>query len=158
MRSDSDILHKYITFSLGEEDYGLPVLQALEIVKLENLITLPHSEDYFMGIMDIRGAVIPVINLRKKLGIHQDDSAESLDRVIIIRGGNRRIGLGVERVSHVHQFLPDSIDSGPTTMKSSSSRFITGVGKIREQFIILLNLENLFTPEELKGLARTAGV
>ena len=149
----SDIHQKYITFSLGEEDYGIPVLQVLEIVKIENLIQLPHSRDYFVGLMDIRGTVLPVINLRKKLGIHMDAGDNQAERAVIIQAGNKRIGLAVDRVSHVHDFPTDSIDAGPATIKSASNRFITGVGKIKDHFVILLNLENLFTVEELAGLS-----
>ncbi len=148
-----DIQQKFITFSLGEEDYGIPVLQVLEIVKIDTLINLPHSRDYFIGLMDIRGTVIPIINLKRKLGIHIDSTDDKSDRAIMIHAGGKRIGLAVDKVSHVHDFPPDSIDSGPTTIRSASNRFITGVGKIKDQFIILLNLENLFTAEELAGLS-----
>ncbi len=148
----SEIRQKYITFSLGEEEYGIPVLQVLEIIKMDNLIQIPHSKDYFMGLMDIRGQVIPIINLKKKLGIHLESSEDIVDRSIIIETNGRKVGLAVDRVSHVIRFPPDAIDMGPPSVKSASSRFIFGVGKHKDQFVVLMNLESLFSTEEIEDL------
>lgn len=150
--SGSELEQKFITFTMGEEEYGIPVLQALEIVKIEDVIQVPHARDYLMGMMDIRGSVIPVIDLKKKLGIHLEANETVIDKAIIIRTGGHRIGLAVDRVSHVHHFPPDAIDAGPATIKSSTNRFITGVGKIKDDFVILLDLTNLFSSEEIAGI------
>lgn len=150
--STSEIRQKYITFSLGDEDYGIPVLQVLEIVKIENLIAIPHAMPYFLGLMDIRGQVLPIINLKKKLGIHLESSNEEMERAIIIETSGRKVGLAVDQVSHVIRFPPESIDTGPPTVRSASSRFISGVGKHQDQFIVLMSLENLFTQEEMENL------
>jgi purine-binding chemotaxis protein CheW len=146
----AEIKQKYITFSLGDEEYGIPVLQVLEIIKMDNLIQIPHARDYFMGLMDIRGQVVPIINLKKKLGIHLDTLDTRMDRSIIIQSGGKRVGLAVDRVSHVIRFPPESIDTGPPTVKTASSRFIFGVGKARDQFVVLMNLENLFSSDEVE--------
>ncbi len=148
----AEIKQKYITFSLGEEEYGIPVLQVLEIVKIDDLIHIPHARDYFVGLMDIRGQVLPIIDLKKKLGIHLESLRGDMDRAIIIQTGGKKIGLLVDKVSHVIRFPPENIDTGPPSVKSASSRFIFGVGKNKEQFVVLMNLENLFTQEEIEGL------
>ena len=155
-KESKDSLQKYITFSLGEEEYGVPVLQVHEIVKMDEIIKIPHSYDYFMGLMDIRGHVIPVIDLKKKLGIQFGDS-ENIDsiatrRAIIIDVYDKRIGLAVDKVSHVNRFPPESIDSGPPAVKSSANRYIAGVGKFKDQFVVLMSLTNLFTPEEVDNI------
>jgi purine-binding chemotaxis protein CheW len=151
-KKTSEVEQKYIVFSLGDEDYGLPVLQVHEIVRINELIKVPHSRTYFMGLMDIRGRVLPVIDLKKKLGIHLEDAPQKLDRAIILETAGRRVGLSVDKVSHVVRFNADEIDSGPPTVKTVSTRFITGVGKYKDQFVVLMNLENLFSDEELKEL------
>jgi len=148
----AEIKQKYITFSLGEEEYGIPVLQVLEIVKIDDLIHIPHARDYFVGLMDIRGQVLPIIDLKKKLGIHLEALRGDLDRAIIIQTGGKKIGLLVDKGSHVIRFPPENIDTGPPSVKSASSRFIFGVGKTKDQFVVLMNLENLFTMEEIEGL------
>jgi purine-binding chemotaxis protein CheW len=148
----AEIKQKYITFSLGEEEYGIPVLQVLEIVKIDDLINIPHAREYFVGLMDIRGQVLPIIDLKKKLGIHLEAQRGDLDRAIIIQTSGKKIGLLVDKVSHVIRFPPENIDTGPPSVKSASSRFIFGVGKTKDQFVVLMNLENLFSQEEIEGL------
>lgn len=146
---NTEVEQKYITFSMGDEDYGIPVMQAHEIVRIEELIDIPHSKSYFMGLMDIRGIVLPIIDLRKKLGIGSETDSSALDRAIVIETAGRRVGLAVDRVSHVIRFNPENIDAGPPTIKSASTRFITGVGKHQDRFVVLMNLENLFSAEEM---------
>ena len=152
-KESKDSIQKYITFSLGEEEYGVPVLQVHEIVKMDEIIKIPHSFDYFMGLMDIRGHVIPVIDLKKKLGIQFGESenaeASTSRRAIIIDVYDKRIGLAVDKVSHVNRFPPESIDSGPPAVKSATNRYIAGVGKYKDQFVVLMSLTNLFTIEEV---------
>lgn len=150
--STSEIKQKFITFALGDEEYGIPVLQVLEIIKMDDLIQIPHALDYFMGLMDIRGQVIPIINLKKKLGIHLDTKDSEVERAIIIDSGGRKVGLAVDRVSHVIRFPPEAIDTGPPSVKTASSRFIFGVGKNKDQFVVLMNLESLFSGEEAQEL------
>ena len=142
---------KYITFSLGDEEYGVPVIQVVEIVKMDDLIMIPHSLNYFKGLLDIRKQVVPVIDLKKKLEILLDgDTVTNYDRAIIIKAYGKRIGLAVDHVSHVVRFLPENIDAGPPAVKSSANRYIAGVGKHKDHFIVLINLENLFSPDEIE--------
>ncbi len=139
---------QYITFSLGGEDYGVPVLEVLEIVRIENLIRVPHAREYLLGMMDIRGQVIPVIDLKKKL---QMEAAETqATRAIIMQIGRRRIGLAVDQVSHVRTFTTDNIDEGPPVLRSGASRHIMGVGKSGDQFVVLMSLSNIFSAEEVE--------
>ncbi|MEQ9364636.1 MAG: chemotaxis protein CheW [Leptospirales bacterium] len=159
-RAHEEIQQKYLTFMLGEEEYGVPVLQVAEIVKVENLIRIPHARQYFLGLMDIRGRVLPIVDLKLKLAIQTRDSDEAdqsasnqtLDRAIIIEIQGRRIGLAVDQVSHVVRFPPENIDPGPPSLKTAASKFVTGVGKNDEEFVVLMNLNHLFSEEELSGL------
>lgn len=149
-----EIEQKYLTFFLGEEEYGIPVLQVQEIVRIEKLIRLPHARDYFLGLMDIRNRVLPIVDLKARLAIQSEDEDRrgEGDRAIIIEIQGRRIGLAVDQVSHVVRFPPESIDPGPPSLKSSASRFITGVGKSNDEFVVLMNLNHLFSEDELSGL------
>ncbi len=184
-KAQQEIQQKYLTFMLGEEEYGIPVLQVAEIVKVENLIKIPHSRNYFLGLMDIRGKVLPIVDLKRKLAIQTDDedrppevgakqadasstgegakpetaaaqavrnARKKLDRAIIINMSGRRIGLAVDQVSHVVRFPPESIDPGPPSLKSAASKFVTGVGKNKDEFVVLMNLNHLFTEDEISGL------
>ncbi|MBX7057180.1 MAG: chemotaxis protein CheW [Leptospirales bacterium] len=156
-RVAAEIAQKFLTFSLGQEDYGIPVAQVAEIVRIEKLIQIPHARGYFMGLMDIRGRVLPVIHLGSRLGIEAEEQPRTPDRAIITVINRRRIGLAVDRVQRVERFPPESIDPGPPSLKSASGRFVTGVGKNGDEFVVLLNLDHLFTDEELSGLFQVGG-
>ncbi len=154
--TDNEINNKYLTFSMSEEEYGLPVLSISEVVKIEEVIHIPHSKDYFLGLMDIRNHAMPIVDLKRKLMIFGDTSAAKPERAIIIQIHGKKIALAVDSVSpHVMSFPPETIDPGPATVKNTSSMFITGVGKQGDRFVILLNLDNLFTAEEFSGLFQT---
>ena len=142
---------KFITFAMGEEEYGVPVLQVVEIVRRESLIPVPHALEELLGLMDIRGNVLPLINLRTRLGLGKE--LPEGDRAIVMEMSGRRVALAVDRVSHVESFPEEMVDTGPTAMRSASSRFILGVGKKSDRFVILLDLRELYTTDDLKKLA-----
>jgi len=106
------IENKYVIFTLDEEEYGFDVSKVLEIVRIEKLIPVPHSKDYFLGMVDIRGKVLPVIDLKKKLHIHQENSRIP-EKIIIVELMNKRIALAVDNVLNVLDLYPDEIDSSP---------------------------------------------
>ncbi|EHQ06811.1 MAG: purine-binding chemotaxis protein CheW [Leptonema illini] len=143
--------NKYVIFMMKDEEYGLEVLKVHEIVRIESIIPVPHSRPYFLGMMDIRGKVIPIIDLKGKLELDEGGTGNP-DRAIIIEVEKRRIGLAVDRVSSVVQFRPEDIDQGPPAVKSVHTRYISGIGKLKERFIVLMNLDHLFSGEELSEL------
>ena len=109
------ILDQYIIFNLGEEEYAIPISIVEEIVKISNLIRVPKSKNYFAGIMDIRGKVVRMIDLSKKLNIrNQEDSTG--DRAIVIKIGGRSVGIIVDKVSHVVHFPQNQIDPPPPSV------------------------------------------
>lgn len=142
---------KYVVFTMREEEYGLEVSKVHEIVRIEKIIPVPHSRPYFLGMMDIRGKVIPIIDLKRKLILDEGDGTVP-DRAIIIEVEKRRVGLAVDRVSNVVPFRAEDVDQGPPAVKSVHTRYIAGIGKLKERFIVLMNIDHLFTAEELSEL------
>lgn len=142
---------QYITFSIGEEDYAISIFNVEEIVKISNLIKVPRTKDYFVGLMDIRGKVVSMIDLSKKLLNKKLDSA-SFDRAIIVKISGKSIGIIVDKVSHVTRFLNSQIDPPPPSVKGLSSRYITGVAKKENKFIIIMDIEKILTSDELSEL------
>ena len=146
------ILDQYIIFNLGEEEYAIPISIVEEIVKISNLIRVPKSKNYFAGIMDIRGKVVRMIDLSKKLNIrNQEDS--TVDRAIVIKIGGRSVGIIVDKVSHVVHFPQNQIDPPPPSVRGISSRYIIGVGKKDNRFIILIDIEKILTVEEISEMS-----
>lgn len=155
-RIQNEIDEKYLTFCLGEEEYGVPVKQVTGIVKIDDLIAVPHSADYFIGLLDVRGRVMPVVDLKIKLDLPVTQTNHGGERAIIIEFGIHRIALQVDAVHSVNKFPLESIDAGPPSIKDSSGHYVTGVGKLEDNFVVLINLENLFEDEELKNLFKAS--
>jgi purine-binding chemotaxis protein CheW len=153
VNSNHFIHEQYIIFNLGEEEYAIPITIVEEIVKITNLIRVPQSKSYFAGIMDIRGKVVRMIDLTKRLNIRNTNTAENAERAIVIRIGGKSVGVIVDKVSHVIHFPASQVDPPPPSVKGISSRYITGVGKQDNRFIILIDIEKILTVEEISELA-----
>lgn len=151
-QSKSLIEEQYIIFNLGEEEYAIPISIVEEIVKITNLIRVPQSKSYFAGIMDIRGKVVRMIDLGKRLNIRSANTAQA-ERAIVINLGGKSVGIIVDRVSHVVHFPASQVDPPPPSVKGISSRYITGVGKKENRFIILIDIEKILTLEEIAEMA-----
>lgn len=139
---------QYITFTIGEEDYAISIVNVEEIVKVTNLIKVPKSQDYFVGLMDIRGKVVNMIDLSKKI-MNRKIGESHMNRAIIVKIHGRSLGVIVDKVSHVVHFSPNQIDPPPPSVKGMSSRYIIGVAKKDNRFIIIMDIEKILTSEEL---------
>lgn len=149
--SNNLIIDQYIIFNLGEEEYAVPISIVEEIVKIESLIRVPKSKNFFAGIMDIRGKVVRMIDLARKLNIRITEDKQP-DRAIVIKIGGKSVGIIVDKVSHVVTFPQSQIDPPPPSVKGISSRYIIGVGKMDDRFIILIDIEKILTIEEVAEL------
>ncbi|TGK21922.1 purine-binding chemotaxis protein CheW [Leptospira fluminis] len=151
----AEIEHQYILFNLGEEEYAIPITLVDEIIKIHNLVRVPRSKNYFAGIMDIRGKVVKMVDLTIKLNIPRIHEAE-YDRAIVVKIGGESVGIIVDKVANVALFPPDTINPPPPSVKGISSRYITGVGKKDDRFIILIDIEKILGSEELSELGTAA--
>ncbi|MBE7410803.1 MAG: chemotaxis protein CheW [Leptospiraceae bacterium] len=142
---------QYITFSIGEEEYAISILNVEEIVKISDLIKVPRAKDYFVGLMDIRGKVVSMIDLSKKL-MNKRTEESVLDRAIIVKIGEKSLGIIVDKVSHVVRFQSTQIDPPPPSVRGISSRYIVGVAKKDNKFIIIMDIEKILTTDELSEL------
>ncbi|EQA37673.1 CheW-like protein [Leptospira inadai serovar Lyme str. 10] len=146
-----EIEHQYILFSLGEEEYAIPISWVDEIIKINNLVRVPRSKNYFAGIMDIRGKVVKMVDLAVKLNIPREHESE-YDRAIVVKIGGESVGIIVDKVANVALFPPETVNPPPPSVKGISSRYITGVGKKDDRFIILIDIEKILGSEELSEL------
>lgn len=151
----AEIEHQYILFSLGEEEYALPIVLVDEIIKIHNLVKVPRSKNYFAGIMDIRGKVVKMVDLGVKLSIPHSHE-QGYDRAIVVKIGGESVGIIVDKVANVALFPPETINPPPPSIKGISSRYITGVGKKDDRFIILIDIEKILGSEELAELGAGA--
>src|SRR6056297_1546161 len=135
---------QYLTFKIANENYGLELTQAKEIIKPPRVTNVPNTEESIQGVINLRGQVIPVIDMEKKLGLDGDNSESKGDkRIIVINIKNMLIGLYVDNVREVVKLGDDEIEDVSETKKGIKQEYIKGVSTTRDVLIIILNLDNL---------------
>jgi len=151
----SDIEGKFLTFVLGEEIYGIEILKAREIIGLMDITTVPQTPDYMKGVINLRGKVIPVIDLRKKFsmqeGVHTQETC-----VIVVEVNGSSIGLIVDSVSEVSDITGEEIENAPSFGQGIDTSFIMGLGKVKDKIIILLDIDAVLSTEELEMVEELA--
>ncbi len=147
--------NKFLTFSLGEEDYGIPILKVKEIIGMQNITNVPKVPEFIKGVINLRGKIIPVIDLRLKFGL---DEREYDDRTCIIvveletQNGIRTSGLVVDMVQEVLDIDDESIEPPPQYGCDVDQAFLTGMGKVDEKVIMLLEAEKILSTKEISML------
>ena len=152
---------KYLTFALAGEEYGIGILKVKEIIGLMAITTVPRTPDYVKGVINLRGKVIPVVDLRLKFGM---ESMEYTDRtciiVVEIRGAERTIlmGIVVDSVSEVLNIKAADIEDTPSFGSHLNTAFILGMAKLNGAVKILLDIDRVFREEELSGMTQASSV
>lgn len=135
-------LLQLVSFTLGKEEYAVDILRVQEINRMVDITSIPNAPFYIEGVINLRGKVIPVVNLRKKFGFDSKEM-DSHSRIMVVDVG-RTIGLVVDSVSEVLRLSPDTIEPPPSlTANNGSSEYILGVGKLEDRLLILLDIEKL---------------
>ena len=146
---------KYLTFHLAGEDYGVEIAFVTEIIGIQKITEVPDMPEFIKGVINLRGKVIPVMDVRTKFKL---DSREYDERtcIVVVDINQTSIGLVVDEVSEVVDIPESQVELPPQTGKGTSSRFLKGMGKIEEEVKILLNVERLLYEEELKVIEKAA--
>ncbi len=140
---------KFLTFVLGDEIYGIEILKAREIIGLMDITTVPQTPDYMKGVINLRGKVIPVIDLRMKFSM-QDEEHTQETCIIVAEVNNTSIGIIVDSVSEVLDIKSGEIEETPGFGQGIDTDFIMGMGKTKEKIIILLDIEEVLSSEDLE--------
>lgn len=131
-----------VTFRVGNEDYGIHIMRVQEIIRVIDAVKVPKSPSYVDGVVNLRGKIVPIIDLRKRMGKSVTSITEA-SRIIIVDAGGRLAGLVVDVVIDVIMLNSEYIEPCPSIDSSKRSDYITGVGKLDERLITVLNLDNL---------------
>ena len=131
-----------VVFKLGKEEYGISILQVQEIKRMTDITRGPHTPAYIKGVINLRGSVLPVFDLKKRLGLPDSEYTDDT-RIIIVNVHDMAVGLIVDGVSEVTAVGTDQIDSSQSVVGVNDSSFISGVGKADNRLLILLNLEEI---------------
>ena len=142
---------KYLTFELNKTEFGIEILSVVEILKMMEITSVPMWPDFAQGTINLRGRVIPVVDLRQKFNLTATEETEQTCTIVVELDGDQ-IGVMVEAVNEVREIAEDNISDPPNIGGSVKSDFILGMGKAGDNTIILLNLEKILVGGEMNLL------
>ncbi len=131
-----------VVFSLANEEYGVAITQIQEIIRQPDITRIPGMPAFIEGVVNLRGKIIPVIDLRKRFCLEQKEESDKT-RVVVADAGGQTIGLVVDSVSEVVNLPTDQIDPIPPSIASIDAEYLSGVGKLEKRIVILLDLVKL---------------
>lgn len=139
--------HQLVVFKLNKEEYGVEIMQVQEISPYQDATKVPNAPTFVDGIINLRGEVIPVINLKRQFNIAETEITEET-RLIVVNSGSRRIGFVVDDASEVVTMADENIEDVPPMIVGDNKKYLKGIGKIENRILIILDLRQLFTVEE----------
>lgn len=150
---------KYLTFTLDKEDYGIGILKIKEIIGMMPITTVPQTPDYVEGVINLRGKVIPVIDLKLRFGMEKIDYTDRTCIIVVeieARSGDLMIGIVVDSVSEVLNIRGEEIESTPTFGAKLNTDYILGMAKMEGGVKILLDIDRVLNAEEIAALDKAA--
>jgi purine-binding chemotaxis protein CheW len=145
-------LIQFVTFILMDETYGINVMQVQEVLRVTEIAPVPGSPDYVLGIINLRGNVVTVIDTRTRFGLPSTEMDDA-SRIIVIESEKQVVGILVDAVAEVVELSEGEIDVAPNVGTEESSRYIQGVATREEGLLILVDLNKLLTDEEWQEIS-----
>ncbi len=144
-----------VSFKLGDETFGIAITKIREIILVGEITHVPETPPYVKGLINLRSTVIPVIDLRARFSL-ADAELTSESRIMVLHVGRRTIGIVVDSVNEVLRVTRQEISPAPATVTSSGNEYMTGLVRLKENLLILLDVDRLFGDEETQAMAETA--
>lgn len=142
--------HQYLTFILAGEEYGVDILRVQEIKGWTEATPIPNTPDYVLGVINLRGTVVPVVDLRRRFQV-EEAAFGPTTVVIVLRipgdGRERTVGIVVDAVSEVYNVSSEKVTPPPDFDNASKTCFVTGLAQVEDKMLILIDCENLLTAE-----------
>ena len=147
--ADRDRVQSYVVFQLGGEGYALEVMRVQEVLDMQSLTEVPGGPKFLLGVINLRGHVVPVYDLRLPFGLTKEDQtgpgAVRLDRRIESRSDIQITGLLVDRVSDVLEFSPEEVQAGSAAWTWESDPFVRGLIRHQDAFLLVLDVDRIFS-------------
>jgi len=140
---------EFLTFTLGIEEYGMDILKVQEIRGYDAVTTIANTPDFIKGVINLRGTIVPIVDLRIKFHLGTVEYNE-LTVVIILNLGKRVVGIVVDSVSDVLALSPEEIRPAPELSSGLNTRYLTGLGTVGERMLILVDIEKLMSSNEME--------
>jgi purine-binding chemotaxis protein CheW len=149
-QSNEEVL-QLVSFTLGKEEFGIDILKVQEINRTTSVTRVPNSPHFIEGVINLRGKVIPIVDLRKRFGMTLAQHDKNT-RIIVVEVLTKTVGFVVDSVREVLRIPQSVVDPPPPIIAGISSDYIEGVGKMDDRLLILLNLEKALSSAELQLL------
>ena len=145
---------KYLTFHIGTEDYGISIAYVTEIIGIQSITEIPEMPDFIKGVINLRGKVIPVMDVRTRFKLPPREYDERTC-IIVVEIDGTSVGLVVDAVNEVADIPEDQVEAPPKSKRKGGS-YIQGIGKIDKEVKILLDVNKILYDEELESITETA--
>lgn len=151
-RRDDELI-QLVTFSIGEEEFGVDILKVQEIIRTMEITKVPRAQSFVEGVINLRGKVIPIIDLRRRFSLVSKPH-DKHTRIIVIEISNMIVGFVVDSVSEVLRIPAGTVEPPPPVVAGLDSEYISGVGKLQDRLLILLDLDKLLSNEDIEALSQ----
>lgn len=148
-------MQKFAVFKIADEVFGITIDRVVEIIKMQKIFTIPGLPGFLSGVMNVRGLVVPLIDLRRRFGT---ESSGKKERIIVVRYDHEKIGFLVDEIREILSLAPEEMTRPPSIFKGFKTEYITGLGRKGDSLIIILNIDNLLTSEEKIILKESIGM
>lgn len=149
---ESEEVTQWVTFRLGEENYGVNVMQVQEVLRVSEIAPVPGAPDYVLGIINLRGNVVSVLDTRCRFGL-PDHATDDASRIIIIELDAQTIGILVDSVAEVEDVRSGEVDSAPAVGNEDAARYIGGVVSRKDGLLILVDVQRLLNEQEWRDVS-----
>jgi len=139
-------------FKVGGEEYAIDIMRIMEIIRPQKVTRIPRAPEFVEGVINLRGKVVPIIDLRARFGADPDKADPKKVRVVIVKMAGRMVGVVVDEVSEVVYMSSDQVEATPDAVKGYDTEYLKGVGKIGDRMLILLDMEKVLTSDEVARL------
>jgi len=151
-KNDTNELLQLVSFKIGDEEFGVDILKVQEINRMMQITKVPNSPNFVDGVVNLRGRIIPVIDLRTRLGMPRIEHGKET-RIVVVELSGTTVGFIVDEVSEVLRIPKNITEAPPEMVAGLDSEYITAVGKLEDRLLILLDLEKVLSIEQKSELA-----
>ncbi len=147
--------NQYLTFKLGDEEFGLTIAKVREVLDFTSLTKVPQTPDYMCGVLNLRGSVVPVVDLKLKFGLQQTVRTVNTCIIIVeieIDGEITVLGILADAVHEVVEIAAEQVEPAPKIGTRLDTAFIQGMGKLEEDFVVILDIDKVFSLDEIAGV------
>ena len=144
---------KFLTFHIADEEFAIPIGHVIEIVGIQKITEVPDMPNFVKGVINLRGKVIPIIDLRRRFGL-QPKTHDKHTRIIVIEINTMIVGFVVDSVSEVLRIPASTVEPPPPVVAGLESEYISGVGKLEDRLLILLDLDRLLSRADIEALGQ----